>query len=424
MDDTFPPPGYTETKSQLPGIEVYQPAPSEVERRPIVEFKCPRCGANTAYSLESGGLTCTHCEYTEQPDSPVVGQRAEEFEFKLETLERAARGWGGERKQLECQNCGAKTSLPPDSLTHTCPFCGSNRVLQRPDPSDALQPRFLIPFKITPGACLEIFRRWLGESWMTPVGLRKIIEFDRLSAIYLPFWTFDSTARASWRAQVGHRVSERYYDHGSKSWKTSTRIEWRWESGDVRLPFDDLLVEGTERVKPKLMAKIDDYDLSQLVAYDSRYLAGMQALAYDLPLEAAWEQGRRRMRERTREACRAQASTSRIRNFSMTLDFDEETWRYILLPSFLAVYDYGDERYQVTLNGQTGTIAGTRPADWRKIWLVIAALLGPGLLIGLGGLLLIPFLGPLPTAIGFGLSIAALITSIVILVRASRLDDI
>jgi hypothetical protein len=219
-------------------------------------------------------------------------------------------------------------------------------------------------------------------------------------------------------------VSERYYDPGSKSWKTRTRIEWRWESGNVRLPFDDMLVEGTERVEPKLMAKVEDYDMSQLVAYDPRYLAGMQALAHDLPLEAAWERGRRRMRERTREACRAQASTARIRNFSMALDFEEEAWRYILLPAFLATYDYGDERYQVTINGQSGTIAGPRPADWRKIWLVIAALLTPGLLIGLAGLLAMPLLGPLPPAIGFGLSIAALIASMVILVRASQLDDI
>jgi DNA-directed RNA polymerase subunit RPC12/RpoP len=424
MHETFPPPGFIPTESRLPGIEVYRPAPTEVGRRPIVDFKCPRCGANTAYSLETGDLTCTYCGFSEHPNSHIVGKTAEEFEFKLETLKRAARGWGGERKQLECQNCGAQTSLPPDSLTHACPFCGSNRVLQRPDPSDSLQPRFLIPFKITPEACLEIFRRWVGESWMTPYRLRKIAEFDRLSAIYLPFWTFDSTARASWRAQVGHQVTDRYYDHGSKSWKTRTRIEWRWESGRVRLPFDDVLVEGTERVQPELMAKIDDYAISQLVAYDPRYLAGMQALAYDLPLETAWERARRRMRERTREACRAQASTARIRSFSMTMDFDEEAWRYILLPAYLAAYDYSGERYQVVINGQTGTIAGSRPADWRKIWLVIAALLGPALLLGLGGLLAMPFFGPLPTAIGFGLSIAALIASIVILVRASKLDDI
>lgn len=423
-DDAFPPAGYVPAESNLPGIEVFRPAAEETERRPIVEFKCPRCGATTAYSLAAGGLTCTHCGYTEYPESPLVGKGAQEFEFKLETLKRAARGWGEPRRELECQNCGAKTSLPPDSLTATCPFCGSNRVLQREDPSDELQPRFLVLFQIGTDRCLAIFRRWSGASWMTPTALRKLANFERLTAIYIPFWTFDALTQAQWRAQVGHSETERYYDHSSKSWKTRTRIVWRWESGQVRLPFDDLIIEGTERISPGLMAQVDNFDLSQLVAYDPRFLAGMHALAADRPLEAAWERARQRMREHTRDACRGQASTSRIRSFSMSMDFESETWRYILLPVFLASYSYGGEPYQVVINGQTEAIAGGRPADWRKIWLVIAALLAPGTLVGLGGLLTLPILGPMPSAIGFGLLIVGLIASVVILVQAAKLDDV
>ncbi len=423
-DDSFPPPGYVATASKVPGIEVYRPAEVEAERLPIVEFGCPRCGATTAYSLATGGLTCTHCGYTEYPESPLVGKAAQEFEFKLETLERAAKGWGEPRRELECQNCGAKTSVPHDSLTATCPFCGSNRVLQRPDPSDELQPRFLVPFQIDPERCVATLRRWLGGSWMTPAALRGIAKFDRLIPIHIPFWTFDSVTQADWRAQVGHSETHRYYDHGSKSWKTRTRIVWRWESGHVHLSFDDLIVEGTDRIQNGLLTKIDDFDLSQMVSYDPRFLAGMHALAADLPLEAAWERARGRMRERTREACRSQASTSRIRSFSMSMDFEGETWRYILLPIFLAGYAYRSERYQVAINGQTGAITGGRPADWRRIWMVIAALLAPGILVGLGGLLTLPILGPLPAAIGFGLLIAALTGSVVILVNAAKLDDV
>ncbi|MCZ7673377.1 MAG: hypothetical protein M5U34_42815 [Chloroflexi bacterium] len=40
----------------------------------------------------------------------------------------------------------------------------------------------------------------------------------------------------------------------------------------------------------------------------------MQAQAYDVDLEAGWAQGRQIMRAKTKAACQAQASSSRMRN--------------------------------------------------------------------------------------------------------------
>jgi len=70
----------------------------------------------------------------------------------------------------------------------------------------------------------------------------------------------------------------------------------------------------------------------------------------------------------------------------MRAEFDDETWRYILLPVYLASYRYGDQTYQVMANGQTGEIAGQKPVAWLKIWLAVTALLLPGLLMGIIGL--------------------------------------
>ncbi|MFO7625447.1 MAG: hypothetical protein R6V73_13965, partial [Anaerolineales bacterium] len=70
-------------------------------------------------------------------------------------------------------------------------------------------------------------------------------------------------------------------------------------------------------------------------------------------------------------------------------DFSNEVWRYILLPVYLAAYRFEDKVYQVMVNGQTGVVAGQKPVAWWKIWLAIAALLSPGLLLGLFSL---PFL--------------------------------
>ncbi len=433
---TFPPDGYQRVASALPGIEVYAPVAEATEAQAeVVQFKCPRCQATTAYSAAEGGLRCAHCGYYEPPSSPAVGKRAQEFEFTVETVSaaREAAGWGTERKTLRCQSCGSETSLPPGRLTSTCPFCGSNQVLQQDAPDDHLRPRFLIPFAVDADRCRAIAREWMGSSWMTPKSLKIAAGVTELTGVYVPYWTFDARTSASWRAQVGHQVTDRYYDSSSKTWKTRTRTVWRWESGNVARVFDDLLVPGSDKLSSHLLRKIQDYDTQALVPYAPSYLAGLLAQAYDVSLESAWAVAREQMRDRTRETCHGQASTSQVRNFSMSLDFSDESWRYVLAPAYVAAYRYGGQSYQVMVNGQTGAIAGQRPVDWTKVWLAVAAMVAPGLLLGLLGVLatVLGAVMPPSLAVGGGVLLVALVLLIIgaifafiTLNKARGMDDV
>jgi hypothetical protein len=110
----------------------------------------------------------------------------------------------------------------------------------------------------------------------------------------------------------------------------------------------------------------------------------------------------------------------------MDLDFSDENWRLVLLPFFLATFMFEGRSYQVLINGQTGKISGQRPVDWTKIWLVIAALLVPGLLLSFLGLLTLPFGGVGVPIGGFGLFllIVGVMIGIIILVKANQLDDV
>jgi hypothetical protein len=258
---------------------------------------------------------------------------------------------------------------------------------------------------------------------MTPSGLKQITSLDRFTPIYLPYWTFDSVTTADWKAEVGHTETERYFQNGE--WKTRTKTVWRWERGHVRLPFDDVIVAGTTRLSKLLLGRLKNFNLAELCPYEPKFLAGIEAQAYDVPLETAWETGREEMRAATRQACIEQASTSQIRNFSMEMDFAEESWRYILLPVYLASYPYESKTYQVIVDGQNGVVSGQRPIAWNKVWLAIAAALTPGLLIGLIGLLTIVFGGVgIPIAfIGLVVLLIGLAVSIYIFRQADSLDD-
>ena len=381
----FPPPGFIPAPSNVQGIEVFIPGSSTADRLPeVVDFKCPKCGATIAFSVDARMLACEYCGYSQAVLPTQLGRAAEGFEFRVETVARAARGWGEDRKELACQRCGGVVSVPSGTLSYACPFCGSNKVLFREPMEDVLRPRYLIPFQIEPQRCREITRKWLGSSWLTPPELRESA-IEKFHPLYIPYWIFAATCNATWKADVAYSKTEVYYENGQRQERETW--EWRAESGKVEKTFTHLLVPGTTRLNMSALGQVDNYDVNGLVLYEPSLLAGMQAQAYDLPLDEAWDAGRHIMREQTRKACLDRASGTRVRNFTATVDFRDEAWRYILTPIYTSIYTFGDQTYQILINGQTGRVAGPRPVDWEKVWLVIILLLAPGVLTTIFGML-------------------------------------
>jgi hypothetical protein len=110
----------------------------------------------------------------------------------------------------------------------------------------------------------------------------------------------------------------------------------------------------------------------------------------------------------------------------MGVDFEGESWRYILLPVYVASYVYDGRLYQALVNGQSGEISGQRPVNWEKVWLMIAAVLLPGVALGLIGIVTLLFagVGVLIGGFGFLLLIIGLVFSIIIFQKAQGLDDV
>jgi uncharacterized Zn finger protein (UPF0148 family) len=407
-----PPDNYQEVESMLEGISVFAPVKKPDRPEDPKTFHCPQCGAVTGFNVSAGGVACEHCGFVAGGPAAKIGRMAQEYEFKLETLKAAENGWGAEWQELHCDSCGAELVLSEGALSTTCPFCASNKVNVQTAKNDTIRPRYVIPFKVQPKGTHTRAEAWLGKGWFHPGELSARSIIDRFVGIYLSFWTFDANIDAHWRAEVGYEKQERYFDNGE--WKTRTRIEWRWESGNVSVIIDDMVISGNSHVSRHILEQLYPFDLDALVAYKPDYLAGWQAQAYDLNLPDAWDEAKNRMREQGKDACRENIHSSHVRNFSMKADFSEETWRYILLPVYLAAYKFEENIYQVMVNGQTGVVAGQKPVAWSKIWLAVAGLLSPGILLGLAGLplLLIGGVGLVPLILGFVLLVIGIILSV------------
>jgi len=418
------PEGFQRVDSQVPGVEVFAPVVETAMEDQPTSFTCPHCGANVAYDVSAGGIACEYCGYIAPVRAEQVGRSADEFEFTLETLSHAAHGWGTERQMLSCESCGARISIPAGVLSSSCPFCASNQVNLTAGMDENLRPRFLIPFKITRERTRGLTENWLGKGWFHPNQLAASTVTKKLTGVYLPYWTFDTRVHAQWRAQVGYEHTERHYNAREKRWETRTKIVWRWESGRVELGIDDFLVSGSmgTPINQSILSKIRPFDFSDLVAYEPDYLVGWQAQAYETPLTDAWEICKKAVREQAKEACYQDIPTHHVRNFSMSADFEEETWRYILLPIYLAAYKYENDIFQMMINGQTGAVAGHKPVAWCKVWLAIAGMLSPGLLLGMIGLplMLLDGAGIVPIMIGIFLFILGVVLSVIVYNKARQ----
>jgi len=406
------PQGFRQVDSSLAGISVYAPIPVSAETDAPKSFTCPNCGAATRFDAAAGEVACEHCGYIAHIQAKQVGRQAESFEFTLATLSQAEQGYGVTRRQLHCKSCGAEFAIAETALTATCPFCSSNEVDISAAPVEQLRPRFLIPFKIQAATLRANTSAWLGKGWFHPSDLAQSTVIDRFMGVYMPFWTFSAHIASSWKAEVGYERTVRSYNASTKTWESHTVIDWRWENGQVGLNISDLLMCGSTFLNRLILDKLHPFNLNELVTYAPDFLAGWQAHAYNITLPAAWEQGKDNMRERAKKACYGDIRSAHVRNFSMSADFADESWRYVLLPIYVAAYKFEEKVFQVMVNGQTGGVAGQKPVAWWKVWLAIALLMAPGALIGLIGLLLLLVgVGAIAVAIGFVLMIVGGIIS-------------
>lgn len=409
-----PPTDFVPNPSALDGITVFAPQPKEKSAAAAAAtYTCPNCSAAVAYDVSAGGVTCEYCGYTAAAPAVIATpdpDAARRNEFTLTTLRKSEQGWGVQRQVLHCDSCGADYSLAPGALTATCTFCGSNKVNVQTVADDHLRPRQLVPFRIEKQQLHDTIQKWLGKGWFHPGQLSQSSGIEkRITGIYLPFWAFDATVNAKWEAEVGYDEQESYYDDGE--WKTRTVTRWRWRTGHVTVPIDDLLIPGTTQLSRVLLDRLNPFQLNQLVPYHPDFLAGWQAQAYEVTLTDAWPQAKDAMREQTKIVCENDHDGDHIRNFSMVADFADETWRYILLPVYVASYNFADKAYQVMVNGQTGEVVGQKPVAWWKVWLAIAVLLAPGGCLVFTGLplLLAGGIGLIPLVLGGVLFVAAAI---------------
>lgn len=394
--DGAPPPAPTsipEAGAVPPALTPGAPAAEEAARPVAIrigpdgerQFPCAQCGAWLRFDPAAEQLKCDYCGHV----NPVAatGPAVEEQDFaaalaatrdqqEMETLDTA-----------RCQSCAAEFTLDPKLDSGACPFCGS-AVVREIRRAEQLKPRGVLPFKITAAEAGERFRGWLRGLWFAPSKLKQYARADgaRLAGMYTPYWTFDSSTTSRYTGERGDDYTTYEMRTVTRNGKTTTervpvtRTRWTHVSGTVARNFDDVLVLASNSLPASITDRLEPWDLGNLKPFADEYLSGFRTERYQVDLSDGFARGRAKMDEVIRGDVRRDIGGNHQRIHSLDTQHSGVTYKHVLLPIWLAAYQYRSKAYRFVVNGRTGEVQGERPWSWLKIaGVVVAAVVVAGI---------------------------------------------
>lgn len=330
--------------------------------------KCPACGGTMDFDPASGKLKCLYCESEYDIGTQEEASPAQEQDF-FEAEKTGNCDWGKETKVIICKSCGGESVYDALTTSSECPYCGSNQVMEQAD-KDTIAPGGVCVFKIDAQKAAGNFKSWLSKKWFCPKAAKQNARPEEIKGIYLPFWTFDSDTTTKYNGEYGIDRTVRRGD------ETKTVTDWYRVGGTHREFIDDQLVLGSSRHPASLLKGLEPFHTADNTAYRPEYIAGFAAERYSIGLKDAWEKAkgfiRVRLIDNIKKKIRTDKHADHVRNLNTYISFDNIKYKYLLLPVWMAHFEYKGKIYQFMVNGQTGKVSGKIPLSAAKIALTVA----------------------------------------------------
>jgi hypothetical protein len=148
--------------------------------------------------------------------------------------------------------------------------------------------------------------------------------------------------------------------------------------------FDDVLVLASRSLPAHHTEALEPWDLKNLEPYKDEYLSGFRAESYRVGLEPGFDRAKEIMAGVIDGDVRRDIGGDEQRVHSIRTQYNDVTFKHILLPIWISAYRWKEKVYRFVVNGRTGEVQGERPWSVVKILLAVLAALA---LIG-GGIAL------------------------------------
>ncbi|HWB62241.1 MAG TPA: hypothetical protein VG603_01935, partial [Chitinophagales bacterium] len=324
-------------------------------------LKCSQCG--TVNQIGAGPVKVEETDFNK-----FLGDHVISGHDKLEII------------TVKCSSCGAESSLKPNLTSDNCPFCDSPLVIKGGTTNSVLKPKYLLPFAVTQKDAYADFGKWLKGLWFAPNNLKNYADkAEKLNGIYIPYWTYDSDTSSSYTGLRGdnYTVEEQYTttENGQDVTRTQTVTKIRWSpvSGSLAQRFDDVLVLASKSLPEAYAYALNPWDLTHLDGFKEDYLAGFRTEIYQVDVKEGFGKAKSLMDVEIRKLVCRDIGGDEQKIETLESNFNDITFKHILLPIWLSAYRYNNKVYHFMINGRTGQVRGERPYSWVKIGFAIAA---------------------------------------------------
>lgn len=346
-------------------------------------FECSNCGGNLEFKPGDQSLECPFCGTKNEIPADSGPQVVEELDYEAAVRNMESATTTVEVTSAKCDGCGATITLEANATTGTCYYCGT-QIVAAQSPQKALQPQYIMPFRLTREEANKRFREWIRKRRFAPNALKQYARVaDPMQGVYYPFWTFDADTRSDYTGQRGDYYTEQIRTtdrEGNSVTRTVTKTRWRSARGTVRRTFDDVLIAASDSLEPTLVAKLDTYNLKELTQFSDHYLSGFRGESYSVELKDGFARAKGEMELVIRQDVRRDIGGDTQRIHTLHTVYSDVTFKYIVLPVYALKYRFRKKLFPVVINGETGEIEGKRPYSWIKI-LATVLIIG-GVLVG------------------------------------------
>ena len=345
----------------------------------LQEYLCPCCNGAVEFNSKSQNMKCPFCDAEFDIDALQASQESTvQNDMSWDTPGEAwTEGETAGLRVYTCNTCGGEVVADETTGASSCPYCG-NPVIMTGQFAGDLKPDLVIPFKIDKDGAIAALKEHYKGKRLLPKVFRDENTIREIKGMYVPVWLFDTEADA--------RI--RYKATRTKTWSdsqyryTETNHYAVYRAGN--LAFENVPVDGSEKMDDTLMESIEPYNIEDGVDFRTDYLSGYLADKYDVDAQGAIERANERIRKSTEDAFAAT-----VHNFSTVVPEDTNIQlqngraRYALYPVWILNTRWNDQTFTFAINGQTGKIAGDLPLDKGAYWkwlLGVAAIAGAAIL--------------------------------------------
>lgn len=340
----------------------------------LFEYKCPNCGGSIEFDSQTQKMKCPYC------DSEFYVEALKSMDNRLNETEPDAFNWDENSNSqwdedeaqhmcvFVCKSCGGEIVVDENTAATSCPYC-DNPVVLAGRLSQTLKPDFVIPFKLDKNAAKDALQKYTKGRKFAPKLFKTENKLDEIKGLYVPFWLFDSEAKAAVNFSATRTTTWR--DKKYRYTKTDHFDIFR--SGTMS--FENIPVDGSTKMPDELMESIEPFYFAEAVDFQTAYLSGYLADKYDVTMENSVGRANERIKSSCEETLRNTVSGyETVMTNSSSVQTSGGVAKYALYPVWIIHTIYKGERLTFAINGQTGKITGNLPVSNAKLAALFAAI--------------------------------------------------